>query len=143
MISSKRDARLLLGSVQVIIIDEIHAFAGDDRGWHMLCVLERISRLCGREVQRIGLSATVGNPDELLHWLTGSCCSDRRLTLPLRRQRRSRIGEFIPQAVNLDHLRVCSFDDGFGVALAFRVYMLVARQGAAKGASLLLKMHKQ
>ena len=38
-----------------------HAFAGDDRGWHLLAVLERISRLSGRELQRLGLSATVGN----------------------------------------------------------------------------------
>jgi hypothetical protein len=30
-------------------VDEIHAFAGDDRGWHLLAVLSRIERLCGRE----------------------------------------------------------------------------------------------
>ena len=49
----------------MVIVDEIHAFAGDDRGWHLLSVLERISRLAGREIQRIGLSATVGNPEAL------------------------------------------------------------------------------
>jgi ATP-dependent Lhr-like helicase len=50
----------------------VHAFAGDDRGWHLLCVLERLTRLAARPLQRIGLSATVGNPDELLCWLQGS-----------------------------------------------------------------------
>ena len=35
-------------------------FAGDDRGWHLLAVLERIGRLAGRELQRIGLSSPSG-----------------------------------------------------------------------------------
>ena len=55
-----------------MVVDEVHAFAGDDRGWHLLAVLERLTRLVGRPIQRIGLSATVGNPEELLHWLQGS-----------------------------------------------------------------------
>jgi ATP-dependent Lhr-like helicase len=66
----------------VAIIDEIHAFAGDDRGWHLLSVLERLERLAGREVQRIGLSATVGNPDQLLRWLAGHCKAARRVIQP-------------------------------------------------------------
>ena len=65
------DHRAFLADVRVAIIDEIHAFAGDDRGWHLLAVLERISRIAGREVQRIGLSATVGRPDSLARWLRG------------------------------------------------------------------------
>jgi ATP-dependent Lhr-like helicase len=36
----------------------------------MLSVLQRVSRLAGCELQRIGLSATVGNPEQLLRWLT-------------------------------------------------------------------------
>ena len=35
-------------------------------------VLERLTRVAGRPIQRIGLSATVGNPAELLAWLHGS-----------------------------------------------------------------------
>jgi ATP-dependent Lhr-like helicase len=50
----------------------VHAFAGDDRGWHLLAVLERLERVTGRPIQRIGLSATVGNPHQLLHWLQGA-----------------------------------------------------------------------
>ena len=48
----------------------VHAFAGDDRGWHLLFLLSRLERLTGRQIQRIGLTATVGNPTELLAWLT-------------------------------------------------------------------------
>ena len=54
------------------MVDEVHALAGDDRGWHLLAVLERLTRLCGRPLQRVGLSATVGNPAELLAWLQGA-----------------------------------------------------------------------
>ena len=69
LVSRKVDPQTLLSQVRVVIIDEMHAFASDDRGWHMLSVLERVSCLAGRELQRIGLSATVGNPEQLLQWL--------------------------------------------------------------------------
>lgn len=82
LISTKADGREMLRGVRTVIIDEIHAFAGDDRGWHLLSVLERIGRLAGREIQRVGLSATVGNPDELLTWLAGHCEGGRRVIQP-------------------------------------------------------------
>ena len=72
LVSTKVDPQVLFSGLQAVVVDEIHAFAGDDRGWHLLAVLERLSRVSGRPLQRIGLSATVGNPDELLSWLQGS-----------------------------------------------------------------------
>jgi ATP-dependent Lhr-like helicase len=72
LVSTKVDPRVLFSGLRAVVVDEIHAFAGDDRGWHLLAVLERLSRVAGRELQRVGLSATVGNPDELLKWLQGS-----------------------------------------------------------------------
>lgn len=78
LVSARVDHQRLLGQLRVIIVDEVHAFAGDDRGWHLLALLERVSRLAGREIQRLGLSATVGNPESLCHWLAGGqpspCC---------------------------------------------------------------------
>src|SRR5262249_40991463 len=41
-------------------------------------VLERISRIAGREIQRIGLSAALGHPGVLLEWNAGSCRGPRR-----------------------------------------------------------------
>jgi ATP-dependent Lhr-like helicase len=79
LISSRRELRELLVNVRMVIIDEIHAFAGDDRGLHLLSVIERISRLAGREFQRVGLSATVGNPEALVEWLAGHCEGNRRV----------------------------------------------------------------
>src|SRR6266487_1271834 len=72
LISLKVEHGRLFTGLRAIVIDEVHAFAGDDRGWHLLAVLERLTRVTGRHIQRVGLSATVGNPDELLGWLQGS-----------------------------------------------------------------------
>jgi len=80
--SQSTEACEMLKGVRLAVIDEIHAFAGDDRGWHLLAVLERISRLAGRELQRIGLSATVGNPEELLEWMAGHCEGSKRVLNP-------------------------------------------------------------
>jgi ATP-dependent Lhr-like helicase len=72
MLVSRRPGRgRLFANVRAVVIDEIHAFAGDDRGRHLLAVLDRISHLSEHPLQRIGLSATVGNPDELFNWLKG------------------------------------------------------------------------
>ena len=70
LISTRIDPTVFFRNLHTVVIDEVHAFASDDRGWHMLAVLERLSRLAGRELQRLGLSATVGNPEEILSWLT-------------------------------------------------------------------------
>ncbi|MFD6434844.1 DEAD/DEAH box helicase [Streptomyces venezuelae] len=72
LIGVKTDHAHLLGGVRAVVVDEVHAFAGDDRGWHLLAVLERLQRVTGHPIQRIGLSATVGNPSQLLTWLQGS-----------------------------------------------------------------------
>jgi ATP-dependent Lhr-like helicase len=63
-----------LRQVRFIIIDELHAFVETDRGVHLRVLMDRIDTMSGRKVQRIGLSATTGNPEEILHWLS----DDRR-----------------------------------------------------------------
>jgi ATP-dependent Lhr-like helicase len=77
LVSANVDHATFFGGLRAIVVDEVHAFAGDDRGWHLLAVLERLNHLVGRPVQRVGLSATVGNPQQLLGWLQGSG-ADRR-----------------------------------------------------------------
>jgi ATP-dependent Lhr-like helicase len=77
LISLKVEHRRLFTDLRAIVVDEVHAFAGDDRGWHLLAVLERLTRVTGRPIQRIGLSATVGNPADMLRWLQGSGGVDR------------------------------------------------------------------
>lgn len=79
LLSKKTDPKRLFAGLQAVIIDEIHAFAGDDRGWHLQGVLQRLSDLVGHPLQRIGLSATVGNAEWLLGWLQAD---NRRAGLP-------------------------------------------------------------
>lgn len=80
--SSRTDAVSVFANIAAVVVDEIHAFAGDDRGWHLLAVIDRIAHLSRQSVQRIGLSATVGNPDELLQWLTRGTGSDATVVSP-------------------------------------------------------------
>ncbi|AGZ44176.1 DEAD/DEAH box helicase [Actinoplanes friuliensis] len=77
LVSQNVDHRAFLAGLRAVVVDEVHAFAGDDRGWHLLAVLERLTHLIGRPVQRVGLSATVGNPSQLLTWLQGSGAGTR------------------------------------------------------------------
>ena len=82
LVSKKTDPDALFGRVRVVIVDELHAFAGDDRGWHLLSVLQRVTRLAARDLQRIGLSATVGNPDQLLRWLASGSAIQGQVVQP-------------------------------------------------------------
>ncbi len=82
LVSSKIEHREFFKNVRIVVIDEVHAFAGDDRGWHLLSVFSRIQRLAGRDLQRIGLSATVGNPDEMLAWMSSGSKRNRQVIKP-------------------------------------------------------------
>lgn len=82
LISRKSDHVRMFRNLRTVIVDEIHAFAGDDRGWHLVAVTERLQHLVGRQLQRIGLSATVGNADEILSWLTRTCEGPRTVLAP-------------------------------------------------------------
>ncbi len=52
----------LFGSVQAIVIDELHAFIGNERGMQLQSLLHRLELAVERRVVRVGLSATLGNP---------------------------------------------------------------------------------
>jgi ATP-dependent Lhr-like helicase len=84
LISARTDAKALFQNLSAVVVDEVHAFAGDDRGAHLAAILERLVTLCGRDVQRIGLSATVGNPLVIGQWLAGSSKRPFRLVDPPR-----------------------------------------------------------
>ena len=80
LMSVRRDHVEFFGGVHAVVVDEVHSFGGDDRGWHLLAVLERLSAVAGRDIQRIGLSATVGEPEGLLQWMVGSSTGPRGLS---------------------------------------------------------------
>ena len=104
LISIKVEHQALFAGLRAIVVDELHAFAGDDRGWHLLAVLERLATIAGRPIQRVGLSATVGNAEHLLGWLQGSG-KDRRPARVIAPDRSPvRAAGPPPGEVELDHV---------------------------------------
>jgi ATP-dependent Lhr-like helicase len=86
------NAHASLRSVETVIIDEIHALVATKRGAHLALSLERLERIAGRPLQRIGLSATQRPLEEVAKFLGGA--SPKRATTsasagagPLRRDR--------------------------------------------------------
>ncbi|HEV8107369.1 MAG TPA: helicase-related protein, partial [Burkholderiales bacterium] len=67
-------SREMLKSARAVIIDEIHAVLQSRRGAHLALSLERLDHVCGRKLQRIGLSATQKPIDEVAKFLTSSSC---------------------------------------------------------------------
>lgn len=69
LVSTRVERQAWFAAVRAVVVDELHAFAVDDRGWHLRAVLSRLEAYAERPPQRIGLSATVRNPESLLTWL--------------------------------------------------------------------------
>ncbi|MCB4792959.1 DEAD/DEAH box helicase [Pseudomonas sp. NP21570] len=63
--------REMLADVQSVIVDEIHAIAGNKRGSHLALSLERLEALCNRPLVRVGLSATQKPIDAVARFLVG------------------------------------------------------------------------
>ncbi|MFM7203726.1 MAG: DEAD/DEAH box helicase [Myxococcota bacterium] len=82
LISKRATSQALFADLRIVILDEVHALAGTDRGAHLMSVLERLAVLSRHDVQRVGLSATVGNPEAILSWLRGSSKREGRVVDP-------------------------------------------------------------
>jgi ATP-dependent helicase Lhr and Lhr-like helicase len=65
------NARESLRSIETVVIDEIHALVPGKRGSHLALSMERLEHLCGRRLQRIGLSATQRPLEEVARYLGG------------------------------------------------------------------------
>jgi ATP-dependent Lhr-like helicase len=71
LLLTSEGGRKILGTAETVIVDEVHALAGNKRGAHLALSFERLDALCGRRLQRIGLSATVEPADEVARFLVG------------------------------------------------------------------------
>ncbi len=63
---------LFFSGLQTVIIDEAHNFASVDRGSHLITLIERLESKLDYSPQRIAVTATIGNPDDMLKWLAGT-----------------------------------------------------------------------
>ena len=81
LINRSNDIPRLFSELKFVVIDEIHSLTGSDRGNQILCQLNRIERLTNNSPRRIGLSATVGNPELTAKWLSAG--SARRTDVPI------------------------------------------------------------
>lgn len=61
-----------LSKVKYVIIDELHELISDKRGVQLALALERLEEICEEKIQRIGLSATIGNRDLAAKFLAGT-----------------------------------------------------------------------
>jgi ATP-dependent Lhr-like helicase len=52
----------LFGGLRFVVIDELHAFLGNERGLHLRSLLYRVATLCKKRLRLVGLSATIGEP---------------------------------------------------------------------------------
>ena len=71
LINRQHELKRLFFDLRYVIIDEVHAFIVSDRGRQVLCQLERLSRVQSRSSRRIGLSATISEPQLTMNWLKG------------------------------------------------------------------------
>ncbi len=78
LISDK--GRAMLKTVEQVIVDEIHDLAASKRGAHLSLSLERLTHLCGKSPQRIGVSATQ-QPIERVAAFLGGCEEDEHSSL--------------------------------------------------------------
>ncbi|MDI9590869.1 MAG: DEAD/DEAH box helicase [Acidobacteriota bacterium] len=80
----------LFGDLRFVVIDEVHSLMRGDRGGQTLCCIERLSRLAGVNPRRIGLSATIGDPELTGRYLsagTGRNCLIPRIDAASQRWR--------------------------------------------------------
>ncbi|MEM2188415.1 MAG: DEAD/DEAH box helicase [Nitrososphaerota archaeon] len=85
VILTGRVLRNHLKGVRWVIVDEIHELATDKRGAQLSVGLERLTRITGRDFQRIGLSATIGDPGAIAEFLVGVGRSCEIVKVPVAR----------------------------------------------------------
>lgn len=81
LMNRANDIPRLFASLKYVVIDEIHALLGEDRGNQIICQIARISALIGHSPRRVGLSATIGDIDLAARWLGAG--SGRRVYAPI------------------------------------------------------------
>jgi len=85
-----------LRSVEYVVVDEVHELGSSKRGVQLTVALERLHEVVGKEFQRIGLSATVGNPEEVAQFIAGTGRSVRVVQASLSKGYRYAVENPVP-----------------------------------------------
>ena len=80
MINKHMEIPSLFGDLRFVVIDEIHSLLRGDRGMQTFCLIERLCRTAGCDPRRIGLSATIGDPEAAGRFLASG--SKRGVVIP-------------------------------------------------------------
>ncbi len=91
-----------LRNVRHVIIDEVHELAESKRGVQLTVALERLFEIVGREFQRVGLSATVGNPKKVARFIAGTGRPIQLIEVPLPKAYKYNVEYPIPENTDYD-----------------------------------------
>lgn len=111
LMSQKINKEEVFKNIRFVVIDEIHAFADSERGSHLMSILERIQTFSKYDIQRIGLSATVGNPKDICNWMQGSSKRDSIVINPPKQK-----------GQKLIEIKVVKKDEDLGIEVCKRIY---------------------
>jgi len=92
LMNRSNDIPRLFGDLRYVVIDEIHALIGTDRGNQVMCQLSRMAHILGFHPRRVGLSATVGDVSLTAEWLGAGTGREVAAPIPERTSLRWMIG---------------------------------------------------
>ncbi|MEM2275487.1 MAG: DEAD/DEAH box helicase, partial [Thermoproteota archaeon] len=91
-----------LKTVRWVVVDELHELASDKRGSQLSLGLERLKRIVEGRIQIIGLSATIGEPEQLARFLVGADGDFKVIATPVPKD--IEISLVLPDVTNEDYL---------------------------------------
>ena len=95
LLLTSQSGRTMLSGARTCIVDEMHALLGNKRGAHLLLSLARLDALCGRPLQRIGLSATLKDTRMAMRWLSpdpvylAAPCVEKKISIAVKKPNES------------------------------------------------------
>lgn len=92
LMNRSNDIPRLFAGLRYVVIDEIHAMIGADRGSQVICLLTRLARLIGHSPRRVGLSATLGSLELASEWLGAGSGRETEAPVPPKTKLKWRLG---------------------------------------------------
>lgn len=124
LMNRSNDIPRLFASLRYVVIDEIHALIGSDRGSHIICLLSRIAKKIGYHPRRVGLSATLGDIELAVKWLGEGTGRTTASPIPEKLPLKWRLG--------LEHFYIQNYSESQGKASPMSSLEKADTEGTAK-----------